>query len=102
MKKEIRKALLAALGGALIVGEKAVVAKKKVGELIKLAIEKGELNEGQVEELVDKVVVVAKQKLNLARTTIICEVNKAAKKMEKATRPPKKPRQSSSSKKTQV
>lgn len=103
MKDKIRKALSAVLGGAFMagdkvagLGEKLPALKAKANQLIKEAVERGEVEKGEIAGLVDEVIISAKKDLALARDTILSEVmettNQVAKKVVRATSPPRKKR----------
>lgn len=83
MKEEIKDIMFIGLG-------LAVLTKEKVESLIKELKTKGMMNEKDARAFVEKISVVAEKKKADIEETIKKEINRMAKKVEKATRPPKK------------
>lgn len=83
MKEEIKDIMFIGLG-------LAVLTKEKVESLIKELKTKGMMNEKDARAFVEKISVVAEKKKADIEETIKKEINRIVKKVEKATRPPKK------------
>ena len=81
MREEIKDIMLVGLG-------LAVLTKEKVESLIKELKAKGLMNEPDARAFVEKISSVAEKKRADIEETIKKEINRIAKKVEKATRPP--------------
>lgn len=94
MREKIKKAVLAAIGGAFMAGDKFVELSGKAGEeakrLVAEAVQRGEVEKGEISDLLDETYDAAQEKLSQAKSGLLAEINEAAKRVAKATEPPRR------------